>query len=404
MPIELRHRTYFAYLDVPADVRAKLGRRVFRETLQTDSRSLAKRRAAVKIEQWKTEIARARDEPNHNDARYWRDQLRRAKDEDERQLILGLIDDAAWDIGAINVEHIGDQPSSDPEARRFYAKATGARVATADHLDEWIRSLQVKPKTANMRRTTIERLAAKFSTLQDINRGDVRRWVTELLETLEPATVRRMLSDCRSYWKYLATVEAVPEDSAPFDRLGLKVPAKHRQAWTPAELVGLHRAASGALADLILMAMYSGARLGELVNLRVADVAKDHFTIREAKTAAGRRQVPIHSELKRPLARMAEGKAPTDYVISGIKGQHRGGTMSKAFSRLRKGQGFTGKQDKTLHSIRNTVITMLEHAGVPEGTIQDIVGHERTTITGSVYSGKSTLAMRAAALVKARYP
>ena len=33
-------------LDVPADVRARLGRRVFRQTLQTDSRSVAERRAA----------------------------------------------------------------------------------------------------------------------------------------------------------------------------------------------------------------------------------------------------------------------------------------------------------------------------------------------------------------------
>ena len=63
VPIELRHRTYFAYLDVPKDVRAKLKRRVFRETLQTDSRSVADRRAAPKIAHWKSAIAKAREEP-----------------------------------------------------------------------------------------------------------------------------------------------------------------------------------------------------------------------------------------------------------------------------------------------------------------------------------------------------
>ncbi len=46
---------------------------------------------------------------------------------------------------------------------------------------------------------------------------------------------------------------------------------------------------------------------------------------------------------------------------------------------------------------------MLEHAGVPEGTVQDIVGHQRSTITGSTYSGKSTLAMRREALAKLAY-
>ena len=38
--------------------------------------------------------------------------------------------------------------------------------------------------------------------------------------------------------------------------------------------------------------------------------------------------------------------------------------------------------------------------GVPEGTVQDIVGHERSTLTGSTYSGKSTFEMRRDALAK----
>ncbi len=46
---------------------------------------------------------------------------------------------------------------------------------------------------------------------------------------------------------------------------------------------------------------------------------------------------------------------------------------------------------------------MLERAGGPEGTVQDIVGHERSTLTGSTYSGKSTLEMRRKALAKLVY-
>ena len=40
---------------------------------------------------------------------------------------------------------------------------------------------------------------------------------------------------------------------------------------------------------------------------------------------------------------------------------------------------------------------------MPEGTVQDIVGHERSTLTGSTYSGKSTLEMRREALAKLAY-
>ncbi|MFP6757696.1 MAG: DUF6538 domain-containing protein, partial [Alphaproteobacteria bacterium] len=126
MPIELRYRTYFAYLDVPKDVRVKLKRRVFRETLQTDSRSVALRRAAPKIAHWKAAIAKARGERGNNDARYWRDALRRAKDDLHRQSILEQIEMEAEAIGAINVENIGEPPSSNREAQDFYAEATGA--------------------------------------------------------------------------------------------------------------------------------------------------------------------------------------------------------------------------------------------------------------------------------------
>lgn len=406
MPIELRHRTYFAYLDVPADVRVKLNRRVFRQTLRTDSRSVALRRCAPLIAQWKAEIARLREEPNHNDAKFWRDALRRAKDEKQRAAIMEEIEMAAWEIGAVNVDHIGQPPSSDPEARRFYAEAIGSRLPTAEHLDEWIGSLQVKEKTAGMRRAAVVRLAAKFPMLEDINRKEVRRWVTELLAEIKPATVQRMTSDCRGYWRYLATIEAVSEESAPFDRLGLKVKRVSWLPYTPAKAARLLKAAEGdaQLSDLIRLAMYTGARREELCSLKTEHVTGDRFEIVDAKTEAGVRTVPIHGELATTIKRLVKGS--TDgYLLAGLrpnKNGDRGDVLGKRFTRLKRAQGFGARH--TFHSWRGTVITILEHAGVPEGTVQDVVGHERSTLTGSTYSGKSTFEMRRAALAKLSYP
>ena len=55
------------------------------------------------------------------------------------------------------------------------------------------------------------------------------------------------------------------------------------------------------------------------------------------------------------------------------------------------------------HSFQGIFITMLERAEVTESTVQDIVGHERSTLTGRTYSGKSTLEMRRAVLAKLAY-
>lgn len=400
MPIERRHHTYFAYLDVPADLRGKLDRRIFRKTLQTDSRSVALRRAAPLIAHWKAEIARLREEPDHNDAKFWRDALRRAPDDEQRAVILDQIETAAWEIGAINVENIGDPPSHDPEAQRFYAEATGVRVPTTEFLDEWIGSLQVKDKTAGMRRATIKRLGEKFPRLQDISRKEVRRWVTELVTELKPATVQRMTSDCRNYWRYLATIEAVPEESAPFDRLGLKVKPSSWLPYTPKEAVRLLKAADGdgQLADMIRLAMYTGARREELCSLKIEHVKGDRFEIVDAKTEAGVRTVPIHRQLSKTIKRLLKN-SKSSYVLPGLKPNKngdRGDVLGKRFTRLKCEMGFNDRH--VFHSFRGTVITMLERAGVPEGTVQDIVGHERSTLTGSTYSGKSTFEMRRDAL------
>jgi integrase len=403
--IELRHLTYFAYLDVPKDERKGIGRRIFRQTLQTDSRSVAERRAAPLIAQWKAEIARAREEPNHNDARYWHDALRRAKDDQQRVDIMEKIDMVTWDIDAINVENIGDQPSRDPEARRLYAEAIGLLVPTNEHLEEWLSSSQVKDKTAKMRWATIGRLVDKYSMLNDVTRKEVRRWVTELMDKLKPATVQRMMSDCRTYWTYLATIKAVPEDSAPFDRLGLKVKRSSWLPYMPEEVVRLLKAAKGdsQLVDAIRMAMYTGARREELCSLKVEHVEEDRFEIVDAKSAAGIRTVPIHRQLPKTMKRLVKD-SKDGYVMSGLKPNangDRGDAIGKRFTRLKKSLGFSDRH--TFHSWRGTVITMLEGAGVPEGTVQDIMGLERSTLAGSTYSGKSTLEMRRDVLDKLAY-
>jgi hypothetical protein len=297
VPIERRGHIWFAYLDVPADVRGTLRRRVLRKTLKTDSRSVAMRRAAPLIAQWKSEIARAREEPDHNDTLYWREAHRRAKTPEERSLISELVDDHLWRQGFDN---------TDPEAIEFYFRATGAIVGTTEHLDEWIGAQQVKPKTAAMRRATVERLAQRFPTLDDVSRKEVRRWATQLSTQLKPATVQRMMSDCRTYWNYLVTIEAAPEDSAPFDRLRLnKVEQSSWRPYAPEEAVRLLKAAEGdqQLADAIRMAMYSGARREELCALKCAHVSTDRFEIVDSKTKAGVRTVPsIRSSNRRSSA------------------------------------------------------------------------------------------------------
>ena len=144
------------------------------------------------------------------------------------------------------------------------------------------------------------------------------------------------------------------------------------------------------LANLVLLAAYTGARIEELCQLKVTSVLKvdgvSCFSIEDAKTEAGNRLVPIHPKLLILVRRLC--KASTDsYLIAGLtetKYGDRSNAIGKRFGRLKTSLGFG--EEKVFHSIRKTVTTLLENAGVPEGVAADIVGHENTTMTYGLYS------------------
>ena len=417
MPTYLQKRVnrWYAVLEIPAALRSRFGKPRFVQSLETESRTVAERRVLPVVLAWKKDIATAKGEPVDDDAAFWRRSLRNARDKKHRQSILEQIDYAAWGIGAINVDNIGDQPSSDPEARQFYASATGQLVNLTEHLDEWLSTSSATAKTQDMHRSVVKSFAREFQLVQDVARPEVRRWVTKLMneDGLTPKTVQRVLSGLRGYWRYLQSIGVAEEDHEPFSKLDVArqgkrtSPGSSRQPFEPSDVVQLLDAAikrgDDQLADLIRLGMWTGCRIEELCALKVEQVKDDHFSIGDAKTKAGWRDVPIHRELAQTMTRLIDDSAD-GYVLSGLsvnKYGDRSNAVGKRFGRLKKDLDF-GKQH-VFHSIRKTVVTILENAGVPENVVADIVGHEKTTMTYGLYSGGLSLAVKQEALNKLTY-
>lgn len=212
------------------------------------------------------------------------------------------------------------------------------------------------------------------------------------------------------FWRN--ALQDAPEEERVFEKLSVPKPGKNGKAderapFTPADVVKLLKAAHAdddeELASLIELGMYSGARIEELCALPVERVGKDHFEIADAKTPAGWRQVPIHSKLKRTVARLV-GKRRDGYLLAGLvpnKYGDRSNAIGKRFGRLKTALGF-GKRH-VFHSIRRTVATLLENAAVPEGVSADIIGHEKTTMTYGLCSGGASLEVKGEAIEKLRY-
>ena len=133
------------------------------------------------------------------------------------------------------------------------------------------------------------------------------------------------------------------------------------------------------------------------------DFSNNSITIKDAKTAAGNRVVPIHKVIEGLLKHLV-ATSEDGYVLSGLtfnKYGHRSNAIGKRFRRMKVNLNYEDRY--VFHSIRKTFTTMLENAGVPENVTADIVGHEKPRITYGLYSGGTLLSIKREAISHIRY-
>ncbi len=413
-----RNRTWWAFHDVPPSLRTALGRSRFYENLRTHDRRRARILAATCEAQWLAEIERARQGTDAAaEATFWRKRLAEAKSEPERKVIEDQIIDAGADrVGLIAWEQ-KDEPGFEEERAKlahFVALATGDAVPFEEHLDDYAATLhgQIEAKSLHMKRTNLERFGAIFATTADIDRGTLQRWVNaEAGKGAARATITRAVGDLRGYWKFLVGLGAARETPDPFDRIAM-VGAKRtkKKPFQPADLVRIEAKArdrgDGLLADFVLLDMYTGARAEEIATLKSehVDLTKNAIAMPGTKTEAAPREVPIHAKL-RPLLRRLVKDANGGYLFPGLRADKFGDrykAVTKRFATLKAGLGFGDQYD--FHSIRRTVCMIFEDAGVAENVVAHIVGHKFKTMSYGLYSGGVSLATKAKAIAKLRYP
>ena len=170
---------------------------------------------------------------------------------------------------------------------------------------------------------------------------------------------------------------------------------------------------------LIPLAIFTGARLGELCQLDLKDFVEvegiqciDINDIeafedielegrkKRVKTKNARRLVPIHPELIRlGLLRYVETLREKKQVhffpeLSRTRRDGPAHAPSNWFQRFRARVGVTTKQETVFHSFRHGFITNLLDAGITPHLVAPIVGHEGELITGKIYWNKKDAAKR----------
>lgn len=130
-----------------------------------------------------------------------------------------------------------------------------------------------------------------------------------------------------------------------------------------------------------LICLYTGMRPEEITTLEVKNIRQDDgiyfFQVKDAKTPAGVRPIPIHSQLiKLGLLDYIERVKPKEKLFWYLKDGHNGTkkNLSRNFS-LYLEDIEVKQDDNCFYSLRHTVITRLVARNVNNSTIYTLSGH-----------------------------
>ncbi|PIT75496.1 tyrosine-type recombinase/integrase [Limnohabitans sp. B9-3] len=413
--LELRHKTYFALLVVPKDVRHIVGKSKFFETTGTGDLKIAQSLATLKVIKWKAEIAAARtrtSDPDINSAI----ELQRMLKTSPAHLVQDVIEEETSRIeNAVN----------SLTAETFNVIATGKRKLLNSFIDEWVKNEQrrgLAEKTIAQMKSDVEVLISFLPTSNLLVFEHTNLWIKHVTKTanLSPASVTRIIGSCRNFFKHLKLIGEVAEDAKEAfivpkeSKLSKKRNSKAQnktESWLPFTAGEVERIYSEAivrkdwtLGQLILIGAYTGARIEEICSLKKehTNLEERSVKITDSKTEAGVRIIPIHQTLLPVIEELMT--TSDEYIISNLtksKFDDRSNAIGKRFGRMKTKLGYSSRH--VIHSIRKTFTTQLENAGVNENVTADIIGHEKPRMTYGLYSGGTNLEVKREAISKVSY-
>lgn len=154
-----------------------------------------------------------------------------------------------------------------------------------------------------------------------------------------------------------------------------------------AELWAHEKEDTGVRTALILI--YTGLRIGEFLSLTVRDVhlSERYIDIRQSKTQAGVRRVPIADRVLPLIRALRSGDDLTD---DSALLRHSDGTPYNYAAYLNHmwmpAMSLAGIASHRPHDTRHTCVTLLTEAGTDPRVIKAIVGHSGSGVTELVYT------------------
>ncbi|WP_298223740.1 DUF6538 domain-containing protein, partial [Acidocella sp.] len=304
--LELRHKTWYAVLEVPRPLRSAMGKKRLKQSLKTHSLPVAQARRHAVLADFQKQIAAASGGHASNDliqeGLAYRDQFDRIRRGDSALITQLSANGSPWEYNnpfdqtppqQAAIEWVDLRLHDRVDAMRTAGQhdeagilasvAQGKATPLDTYMEAWLAEGgargPVTARTAIKYRAIFDDLTEWLARerlpclLEAVTKDIVGRWVTSLLSSgVHSRTINAKVSAMSSYWRWLMKRTSIRQNPwanqaiAQYQKPGVEKP---KRAYTAAELTTLlNGKPSPELHDAIRIAALSGMRLDEIYRLK----------------------------------------------------------------------------------------------------------------------------------------
>ena len=232
-----------------------------------------------------------------------------------------------------------------------------------------------------------------YEPFQQLKYADYQKIIDSMRKSgLSYSSLKKVRSLISLLEKYAVKIELINKCYAPLLSIGKNRPVRPHQPFSRQKINRLWSHVGEPGVDTVLILLYTGMRVGEMLHLQKSDVnlRQVYIRITKSKTVSGIRTIPIHHRVLSLIARRMTSSGV--YLIADTEGKSydysRYCLLWRAVMHSIKADGHT------THDCRHTVATLLDNAGANETSKRRILGHAGGDVTERVYTHKNIRQLR----------
>lgn len=235
--------------------------------------------------------------------------------------------------------------------------------------------------------------ALHYEPIQNLKYADYQKILDSMRKSgLSYSSLKKVRSLISLLEKYAVKIELINKCYAPLLSIGKNKAVRPHHPFSRQKINRLWVHCDDSGVDTVLILLYTGMRVGEMLALQKTDVniRQRFIRITKSKTVSGIRIIPIHPRIL-PLI-IARMDSPGTTLLSDTNGNPY--DYSRYCIIWRSVMQLINAAGHTTHDCRHTVATLLDNAGANETAKRRILGHAGGDVTERVYTHKNIRQLR----------